>query len=91
MHTKSSKAIVAFYVGIAALLPAFAVSAEIPATHAPAADDPDARPPVTQGDLQIVKRARELLDSPAKWNRADNRKYPQDAKTFSLYCALQGV
>jgi hypothetical protein len=90
MRTRSSKVIVGLYVFIAALLPA-AAGADSPATPAVAADDPDARPPVTQGDLQIVKRARQLLDSPTKWNRADNRKCPQDAKTFSVYCALQGA
>ncbi len=91
MRTRSSQAIVTLYVVIAALLPSFAVSAEAPATQAPVADDSDARPPVTEGDLQIVKGARELLNSPSKWNRADNRKCAQDAKTFSLYCALQGA
>lgn len=40
-------------------------------------------------DLQIVKRAREILDSPAKWNRADNRQCPAGMKTFSLYCAFE--
>ncbi|HJZ82758.1 MAG TPA: hypothetical protein VKD91_20505 [Pyrinomonadaceae bacterium] len=54
-----------------------------------AADDSNARPPVTQADLQIVRRAREILDSPSKWNRADNRECPAGARTFSLYCALQ--
>jgi hypothetical protein len=34
-------------------------------------------------------RARAILDSPAKWNRADNRQCPAGAKTFSLYCALE--
>jgi hypothetical protein len=53
------------------------------------ADDPQARPPVAQADLEIVKRAREILDSPSKWNRADNRNCPETAKTFSLYCALE--
>lgn len=53
------------------------------------ADDPQARPPVTKADLAIVKRAREILDSPSKWNRADNRICPETAKTFSLYCALE--
>lgn len=47
-----------------------------------------ARPPVTQADLRIVQRAREILDSPAKWNRADTRTCPEGARTFSLYCAL---
>lgn len=53
------------------------------------ADDPEARPPVTQADLQIVERARQILDSPAKWNRADTRECPSHATTFSLYCALE--
>jgi hypothetical protein len=52
-------------------------------------DGSNARPPVTAADLQIVKRAREILDSPAKWNRADNRECPSGARTFSLYCAFE--
>jgi hypothetical protein len=52
-------------------------------------DDSEARPPVTQADLRIVERAREILDSTAKWNRADTRVCPATAKTFSLYCALE--
>jgi hypothetical protein len=52
-------------------------------------DDSDARPPVAKVDLEIVSRAREILDSPSKWNRADNRVCPATAKTFSLYCALE--
>jgi hypothetical protein len=44
---------------------------------------------VAKVDLEIVKRAREILDSPSKWNRADNRVCPATAKTFSLYCALE--
>ena len=30
-----------------------------------------------------------MLDSPAKWNRKDNRECPAGEKTFSLYCALE--
>jgi len=52
-------------------------------------DDSNARPAVTKIDLQIVKRAREILNSESKWNRADNRVCPAEAKTVSLYCALQ--
>ena len=55
----------------------------------PVPDDPDARPPVTQSDVQVVRRARQLLASPAAWNRADNRQCPAGAQTFSLYCALE--
>ncbi len=53
------------------------------------ADDPEARPPVTKADIDIVRRAAQILDSPAKWNRADNRVCPPGAKSFSLYCALE--
>jgi hypothetical protein len=52
-------------------------------------DDPEARPPLTADDVKIVQRAREILNAPAKWNRADTRKCPADASTFSLYCALE--
>jgi hypothetical protein len=53
------------------------------------ADDSEAHPPVTKADVRIVQRAREILDSESKWNRADTRVCPANAKTFSLYCALK--
>ena len=65
----------------------FAVNAQGTATQLPAGSN--VRPPITMADLQIVKRARELLNSESKWNRADNRVCPVEAKTVSLYCALQ--
>lgn len=49
----------------------------------------DANPAVSEGDLLIVKQAREILNSPAKWNRADDRKCPETQRTYSLYCALE--
>ena len=55
----------------------------------PVADDSEVRPPVTRADIAIVKRARAILDAPAKWNRADNRVCPASASTFSIYCALE--
>jgi len=64
-------------------------SAHPQGTASQAGGDSNIRPPVSKADLQIVKRAREILDSPSKWNRADNRECPPGAKTFSLYCALQ--
>jgi len=70
------------------LLPA-AVPAQGSSAQSAAKDDSNARPPVTAADLQIVKRAREILDSPGKWNRADNRECPPGRKTFSLYCAFE--
>jgi hypothetical protein len=55
----------------------------------PGGDDSNVRPPVTEADLRIAKRAREILDMPSKWNRADTRDCPAKANTFSLYCALE--
>lgn len=52
-------------------------------------DDSNVRPPVAKADIDIVRRAAQILDSPAMWNRADNRECPPDAKTYSLYCALE--
>jgi len=72
---------------IAFLLLPFAVKAQESRTQS--ADDSNVRPRITTTDLQIIKRAREILDSPSKWNRADNRECPPKATTFSLYCALQ--
>jgi hypothetical protein len=59
------------------------------AVSAQTGDDSQSHPQVTKADVQIVQRAREILNSPAKWNRADNRVCPDGAKTFSLYCALE--
>jgi hypothetical protein len=85
---KSSRAKPGICLVVAVLALPFTLQAQ--GTSAPAAvDDSKARPPVTGADLQIVKRAREILDSPSKWNRADNRQCPAGAKTFSLYCALE--
>jgi hypothetical protein len=53
------------------------------------ADESQSRPPVTKADIRIVQRAREILNSPLKWNRSDNRKCPAKTNTFSLYCALE--
>ena len=72
---------------VVTFLSPFVVNAQ--GTTTKSAGDSDVRPPVTNADLQIIKRAREILDSPAKWNRGDNRECPAEAKTFSLYCALQ--
>ncbi len=70
---------------VALLTFAACLKAQAPASSG----DSQVRPPVTASDLQIVKRARKILDSPSKWNRADTRVCPADAKTFSLYCALE--
>ena len=41
-------------------------------------------------ELPVI-RARQILNSQSKWNRADTRVCPADAKTFSLYCALENA
>lgn len=51
--------------------------------------DPNAHPLITKEDVLIIQRARKILDSSSKWNRADTRICPADAKTFSMYCALE--
>jgi hypothetical protein len=73
------------------LLFAAVLRAQVPddKTAKPSDDDPEVRPPVTKVDVRILQRAREILSSPSKWNRADTRVCPTEAKTFSLYCALE--
>jgi hypothetical protein len=42
--------------------------------------------PTTQTQIEIVKKAEEILDSAAKWDRASTQDCKPDAKTFGLYC-----
>jgi hypothetical protein len=75
---------------IAAVVSIVWIVAALSAAQNPARpDDPDARPPVTKADLRVVERAQQILNSSSKWNRADTRRCPADAKTFSIYCALE--
>jgi len=67
----------------------FALAALLAGTPRAQADDPNAHPPVSPDDIKILLRAEQILDSPAHWNRNDNRKCPTDATTFSLYCAVE--
>ena len=64
---------------------ALVLSAQDPKFSGPS----NAKPPVSEGDIRIVQRAREILNSPAKWNRKDNRQCPATKTTYSLYCALE--
>jgi hypothetical protein len=66
-----------------------AIAVTMPATAAQSADDPQARPSVSKSDVLIVMKAREILSSPEKWNREDNRSCPKTESKFSLYCALE--
>jgi hypothetical protein len=61
----------------------------ITAGLAAAQSESNVKPAVSKTDLLIVKKADEILSSEAKWNRADNRVCPKDARTVSLYCALE--
>jgi hypothetical protein len=67
----------------------FALCALIGAQDSKLGGPSDAKPPVSEGDIRIVRRAREILSSPVKWNRSDNRKCPARQTTYSLYCALE--
>lgn len=84
-----SRACIAICLAPASLACPLAIAAQETKTASATADDPDARPPIAEADLKIVQRARALLASPSKWNRADNRRCPDGAKTLSLYCALE--
>jgi hypothetical protein len=72
---------------LAALI--FGTIGAIWATAAKSQDDSQSRPPVSKSDVTIVQKARQILDSPGKWNRADDRICPAAETKFSLYCALQ--
>jgi hypothetical protein len=66
---------------------ALATAATVPAAQSP--NESQSRPPVEKLDVVIVQRARQILNSPDKWNRADNRSCPATETKFSLYCALE--
>jgi hypothetical protein len=40
-------------------------------------------------DAAIIRRAAAILSADAVWNRADNRKCPATATTWSIYCAME--
>jgi hypothetical protein len=40
-------------------------------------------------DKKILERAATIITSDAVWNRADNRKCPATARTWSIYCAVE--
>lgn len=67
----------------------FVGAAVVHATTVQLEDDSQSRPPVSKSDVEIVKKARQILNSPEQWNRADNRTCPDSETKFSLYCALE--
>jgi hypothetical protein len=40
-------------------------------------------------DREILVRAMKIISSDSTWNRADNRKCPATAATWSIYCAVE--
>ena len=68
---------------------AIITSVGLPAQNSKFSGPSDANPPVSKDDIRIVQRATEILNSPAKWDRADNRKCPATQTTYSVYCALE--
>lgn len=44
--------------------------------------------PPTAEDLKIIKRAKELISSPEKWNRKDTRQCHPTDTTYSIFCAM---
>jgi hypothetical protein len=40
-------------------------------------------------DKKIILRAAAILSTEQVWNRADNRRCPQDAVSWSIYCAME--
>jgi hypothetical protein len=49
--------------------------------------DHDHEVPPNDLDRQILQRAMAIITSDAVWNRADNRRCPAGATTWSIYCA----
>ncbi|HEV8482598.1 MAG TPA: hypothetical protein VGK99_17670 [Acidobacteriota bacterium] len=46
-------------------------------------------PAVSQAELELVRRARESLNSAPRWNHRDAFRCPLRAASFSIYCALE--
>ncbi|MEO8002836.1 MAG: hypothetical protein ABI644_13255 [Arenimonas sp.] len=53
----------------------------------PAYEDRDQ--PVSLKDLEILDKADALLANESAWNRKDTRECPPEAKSLSIFCALQ--
>ena len=60
-----------------------------PLQTALSAPPPMTKEAVGRWDAGLVERAAKILASPEQWNRADTRKCLADAKTFSIFCALE--
>lgn len=47
------------------------------------------KPSLTQIDLDVLRKADDILADESKWNRKCERRYLKEDKTWSLYTALQ--
>src|SRR5262249_55425818 len=63
-----------------------AILAQAPRGAEPVAQD--AKPGLTQIDLDVLRKADAILADESKWNRQCERRYEKDAKTWSLFTAL---
>jgi hypothetical protein len=45
--------------------------------------------PITAAEIGIVDRARDILKTPATWNKADGQECPADQKTLGIFCAMK--
>jgi len=88
-----------FALAFVLLIPlADSIAQTLQAPIVPFYDELNLRLPVTPVDLQIVLRAKQILNRPEKWDQSDTRfcrvkactnGCPTLAMTFSLYCALK--
>jgi len=88
-----------FALVFALLIPFLAAREQTPQGKIISLDDEyNVKLPVTPADLRIAQRAKQILNRPEKWDRADTRVCRVSAcnsgcatlaKTFSLYCALE--
>jgi len=53
--------------------------------------DDDPKVPVTQGDLEIIRLTKKILNDEIYWNNLDDRNCDDDIanKSYSLYCAIK--
>ena len=82
-------AILAF-LGVAVCVSAAYAGQQRPPQFTSTSDDLERRnQPVTEEDLRILKRADQILSSPAVWNRHDTRICKPEDHTWSLFCAME--
>jgi hypothetical protein len=75
---------------IAQALPNTRTNQQPTVVFSPSSNDQERRDqPVTNEDLEILKRADKILSSPEVWNRHDTRVCKPEDKTWSLFCAME--